>query len=127
MKDITGIQLKIGDTVVVPMDKSELRIGKIMKINAKKVKVVAPTFDGLFYPTAILKIDKTVKETKNTVLFSNGEDTHFELSVKEVYENLLKKLNITEKDIEHTEFFDKDGDDYVCFEYNKINYEIEPQ
>jgi len=127
MKDITGKTLKVGDTVVVPLEKDQLRIGKIVKINAKKIKVASEVIEGLFYPTAILKIDENTEETKKTVLFANGDDTLFELSVKEVYKNLLEKLNITEDDIKDTEFFDKDGDNYVCFEYNEINYEIEPQ
>ena len=124
MKDITGKELFIDDTVVLPLDLRELRIGKITGFCKDKVFVESNIIEGSFYPTAILKIDDTYKEMVKTTLFKNGESNTFEFSINEVYTNILNELNIQEKDITD-EYFEKDTD-FISFHYKNIHYEIEP-
>ena len=127
MKDIAGEELTIGDTVVVPLGVSELRIGTIVKFTPKKIKVESDVVSGLFVPEAILKIDSSIKEMTQSILYANGEQEVFELSVTEVYENTLSKLGIEESDISDGEFFEKEDECYVSFEHRGVNYEIEPK
>ena len=124
MKDIAGVELNIGDTVVVPMNVREIRIGKIVKFSSKKIKVESDIISGFFYPEAILKIDPSIKETIRTLIRTNGQEELIYDTVDGVYNDILTKLNITEKDISSGEYFEK-RDDYIYFEYQYINYEIE--
>ena len=49
MKDIKGIEIKIGQEVVVPFGKNELQFGIVTRITKKKVKVetlIPESFDS---------------------------------------------------------------------------------
>jgi len=124
MKDITGKEIKIGDTVVVPLDKRELRIGKVTKIASVKIKVESNVIDGYFYPTAMLIIDEKTKEIQKTIIFSNGDEEVVELSVEDAFKRVLQRLNIEEKDVMNDNF--EKGEDFIYFAHNNIHYEIEP-
>lgn len=67
MFDIQGLDIEVGDTVVVPMKVTELVIGTVVKVTKVKVHVTAPTdpekgygVDGSWYPTAVLVINKPI-------------------------------------------------------------------
>ena len=121
MHDITGEELNIEDNVAVSLGVAELKIGKIIKFTPKKIRVQGIGFSGLFDPLAILKINSEIQEILKTSLLRNEEEEILNISLEDVFKNLLTELSITEKEIDN---IDRDTD-FIYFEYDSINYEIQ--
>jgi len=122
MLDITGRELKVGQSVAVPLSETELRTGKIVKITPKKVKVELAVISKTFFPKAVIIIDDNLTEVQKTQFLINSSETIINKSPKEVFENFLKENNLSEKDLED---FDYEENNYYEFELNDNFYSIE--
>jgi len=122
MKDITGQIIKVGDTVAVPLSKTELRIGIVSKITKLKVKVKSNILDGSWDASAVIILNNNIKETVKFNLFINGECEVLTGSMDTIFNNLLKDLEITKEDISNLEI---EENDYIEFEYEGKQYTIE--
>jgi len=121
MNDITRKEIKIGDKVIVALTVSELKIGTVIKLTPKKIRVKGVGFEGLFYPTGIFVLPKDIIVEENCILYKNDNSEKLKGSVKENYEKLLKELNVNEFSLTDLDKFS----DFIEFSYKGDFYTFE--